>query len=127
MLCLGPGRDRALSQALSALAQQNRVVLIDDDGAELAAMLADEGLPVVGADGRIAADSLRDLEGLDAVMSQAPAETLREYRIALADRQGRLLPLICESGAVARLVVERHLCIDTTAAGGNASLIASVS
>ena len=82
---------------------------------------------MVGADGRIAADSLRDLEGLDAVMSQAPAETLREYRIALADRQGRLLPLICESGAVARLVVERHLCIDTTAAGGNASLIASVS
>jgi RHH-type proline utilization regulon transcriptional repressor/proline dehydrogenase/delta 1-pyrroline-5-carboxylate dehydrogenase len=127
VLCLGPGREALLAQALTALAQQNRVVMIDADGAELAALLAAEGLPVTGADGRIDADYLRELEGMDAVMSQASTEILRDYRIALADRQGRLLPLICESGAVSRLVVERHLCIDTTAAGGNASLIASVS
>jgi len=127
VLCLGPGRDAVLSQALSALAQQNRVVLVDTDGAELARMLASEGLPAIGADGCIEAEYLRDLQGLDAVMSRAPAKILREYRSALADREGRLLPLICEDGAAARLVVERHLCIDTTAAGGNASLIASVS
>jgi RHH-type proline utilization regulon transcriptional repressor/proline dehydrogenase/delta 1-pyrroline-5-carboxylate dehydrogenase len=36
-----------------------------------------------------------------------------------------LLPLICESADPQRYTMERHLCIDTTAAGGNASLIAA--
>jgi len=127
VLCLGPGTKTALSQALSALAQENPVVVVAPEGAELANLLSGEGLPVAGADGSIEAGVLRDLEGMDAVISQADTEQLREYRIALADREGKLIPLICESGAVSRLVVERHLCIDTTAAGGNASLIASVS
>jgi RHH-type proline utilization regulon transcriptional repressor/proline dehydrogenase/delta 1-pyrroline-5-carboxylate dehydrogenase len=126
VLCLGPGRETALAQALSALAQENRVLVIADDGAEIAELLSGEGLPVVGADGCIEPALLGELEGIDAVMSQAQADLLREYRIALAERDGKLIPLICETGAVSRLVVERHLCIDTTAAGGNASLIASV-
>ena len=36
-----------------------------------------------------------------------------------------LLPVITEHKLDQRYVIERHLCIDTTAAGGNASLIAS--
>ncbi|WP_286240908.1 hypothetical protein [Neptuniibacter halophilus] len=36
-----------------------------------------------------------------------------------------LLPLITEVDQPERFVLERHLCIDTTAAGGNASLIAA--
>ena len=50
---------------------------------------------------------------------------MREYRIALASRKGMLIPLINEC-APERYVLERHLCVDTTAAGGNASLIAAV-
>jgi RHH-type proline utilization regulon transcriptional repressor/proline dehydrogenase/delta 1-pyrroline-5-carboxylate dehydrogenase len=126
VLCLGPRRAQALNQALSALAQQNRVVMVCAEGSELADLLAGEGLPVFGADGHIEAAMLGEIDGMDAVMSQARDEVLRDYRIALADRDGKLIPLICELGAAERLVVERHLCIDTTAAGGNASLIASV-
>ena len=45
-------------------------------------------------------------------------------RAALANRTGPILPLITETGAPERYVLERHLCVDTTAAGGNASLLA---
>ena len=58
-------------------------------------------------------------------MSRAEIEQLRAYRIALADRDGKLIPLICGVDELDRLIIERHLCIDTTAAGGNASLIAA--
>ena len=52
-------------------------------------------------------------------------ETLRALRIALAARDGEIVPLITEAIAPHRYLVERHLCIDTTAAGGNASLLAA--
>ena len=45
-------------------------------------------------------------------------------RAALARRSGPILPLIAEQDAPERYVLERHLCVDTTAAGGNASLLA---
>ena len=125
VLCLGPGRREALSQALSALAQQNLVVLIAEQGDRLASLLSDNGLAANGADGYLEADTLRDLGGIDAVMSQAQPQQLQAYRIALAERQAKLIPLVCEDGVLERLIVERHLCIDTTAAGGNASLIAA--
>ena len=124
-MCLGPGREAALSQALSALAQQNRVVIVAEQGAELAGLLRANGLPAVGADGDIDAGCLQSIDGIDAVMSQARPQRLTEYRIALAGRDSKLIPLICEDGVLERLIVERHLCIDTTAAGGNASLIAA--
>ncbi len=48
-------------------------------------------------------------------------------RIALSRRDGPIIPLETQTVAPERYVVERHLCIDTTAAGGNASLLASSS
>lgn len=49
--------------------------------------------------------------------------TARSFAIALAKREGSIIPLICEHPDKAHVVEERHLCIDTTAAGGNASLL----
>ena len=45
-------------------------------------------------------------------------------RVALAWCPGPILLLIAKSDAPGRYVVERHVCVDTTAAGGNASLLA---
>lgn len=125
VLCLGPGRDNALVQAISALAQQNSVVIVASQADQLGELLQRAGLPATGIDGYVEADTLREIRAIDAVMSQAQDEQLSAYRIALADREGKLIPLICEIDALDRLIVERHLCIDTTAAGGNASLIAA--
>ncbi len=125
ILCLGPTRADALLQAISALAQQNSVVIVAEDAAQSGAMLHKAGLAAIGIDGSVEPDLLREVAGIDAVMSQAEPEQLRDYRIALSERDGKLIPLISEIDELDRLIIERHLCIDTTAAGGNASLIAA--
>ncbi|KMW58476.1 Proline dehydrogenase [Candidatus Rhodobacter oscarellae] len=51
-------------------------------------------------------------------------EDERAYAQALADRPGPLVPLITGQPDLAHVMHERHLCIDTTAAGGNAALLA---
>jgi RHH-type proline utilization regulon transcriptional repressor/proline dehydrogenase/delta 1-pyrroline-5-carboxylate dehydrogenase len=125
VLCLGPTRADALLQAISALAQQNSVVIVAEKADRLGELLHQSGMSAAGIDGSVEADSLRDITGVDAIMSHADTEQLRAYRIALADRDGRLIPLISGLDEPDRLIIERHLCIDTTAAGGNASLIAA--
>ncbi len=125
LLCLGPTSEAALTQAISALAQGNAVVVIAPGVADALKVFNDKGLPVAGIEGLLTAQALRLVNGYDAVLSQAETQTLHAYRLALAERKGPLLPLITETNMPERLVVERHLCIDTTAAGGNASLIAA--
>ncbi|MFK4811884.1 L-glutamate gamma-semialdehyde dehydrogenase, partial [Devosia sp. ZW T5_3] len=83
------------------------------------------------ATGCIALTSELDLDALaHAATFQAIAyfgidPNLRAIRIALSARDGALLPLLTSANDTARLQLERHICIDTTAAGGNASLMAS--
>ena len=64
------------------------------------------------------------MDGVAAVACSAERDVLRAMREALARRPGPILPLIAEPAAVERYVLERHVCVDTTAAGGNASLLA---
>ncbi len=123
LLCLGPGRELALQQATAALSLGNRVVVIATGDFQ---ELNDSVLPVVILEGLLKADDLAELSGFDAVLCQADERAAREYRQALSSREGALIPLIDEIQAE-RLIIERHLCIDTTAAGGNASLIATSS
>jgi RHH-type proline utilization regulon transcriptional repressor/proline dehydrogenase/delta 1-pyrroline-5-carboxylate dehydrogenase len=68
---------------------------------------------------------LATLKGFDAVMLWSGEDDLRAARIALAKRDGPLVPLISEADPAERLILERHVCIDTTAAGGNAALLAA--
>ncbi len=75
-----------------------------------------------GLDGRISPEQLAELPGLDAVIYSG--DDMRDYRKALAARDGKIVPLIAHPGFAGELIKERHLCIDTTAAGGNASLLA---
>lgn len=77
-------------------------------------------------DGQIAVETLQGLSGFDAVMYWGNETFAREMRVALAERPGPLLPLIANADA-SRLIIERHVCIDTTASGGNAELLVSVS
>src|SRR5690554_468945 len=125
VLCLGPDADSAIEQAVAALAQGNRVVVVAPGAEKRLADAIRAGLPVAAVDGLLDPDALLQLSGYDAVVSVAGQALLRQYRQALARRDGALLPLITEHQLDQRYVIESHLCIDTTAAGGNASLIAS--
>ena len=50
-------------------------------------------------------------------------ETARHIRGQLAIRPGTILPLITTKPTAADCLAERHVCIDTTASGGNAQLL----
>lgn len=112
-LCLGPTGEIALKQAKAA----------NDLGCTTLAVAP--GLSGQGTlDGNLEPRLLRLLSGLDLVISWANPDILKQMRIALAERDGPLLPFITNSDFT-QCRIERHVCIDTTAAGGNASLLAS--
>jgi RHH-type proline utilization regulon transcriptional repressor/proline dehydrogenase/delta 1-pyrroline-5-carboxylate dehydrogenase len=72
-------------------------------------------------------ETLTSLGQIDAVIAEGGKDALRPIRQALAARPGPIIPLLTSPDDICGLVSERTLCIDTTAAGGNASLLAEVS
>ena len=123
VLCLGPGADAAEAQVAAARAAGNAVVAVAAGAsATLTAHAADPHAVIL--DGQVAPDTLATVDGIAAVACCAERDVLRQMRAALARRVGPILPLIAEPDVPERYLLERHLCVDTTAAGGNASLLA---
>jgi RHH-type transcriptional regulator, proline utilization regulon repressor / proline dehydrogenase / delta 1-pyrroline-5-carboxylate dehydrogenase len=69
--------------------------------------------------------ALAGLPDIALAACEGAAEAARAIRRALSERPGPIVPLVrpAELGALCR--IERHLCIDTTASGGNARLLAA--
>ncbi len=104
VLCLGPGREAAEAQTRAA---------------------EQAGCTALAAGGHVPAEWLTDLDPLDAVLLWSEGEDARPYAQALAARDGAIVPLVTAADPAPYLTLERHLCIDTTAAGGNAALLAA--
>lgn len=81
--------------------------------------------PIVALEGHLATGALRELQGVDAIAAHHSEKELKEMKAELAERDGALMQLIMERNQPERYQLERHLCIDTTASGGNASLLAA--
>ena len=64
--------------------------------------------------------------GIAAVACSAERTVLAAMLAALARRPGSIVALTTEPAAPERHVLERHVSVDTTAAGGNASVLAQV-
>ena len=126
-LCLGPTPEIALAQAAQALGAGCGVVIAAPGAVDASKELQAIGAPAVALDGVVSPDVLRDIDGLAVIAACGASDWTRALRIELSDRDGPILPLVTEAIAPERYVLERHLCIDTTAAGGNASLLASTS
>ena len=123
VLCLGPGTAATKAQVATALDAGNAVVAVADEAtAALESLVPDPR--VVPLDGQVDPESLVTVDGIAAVACSADRDVLGAMREALARRPGPILPLITEPAAAERYVLERHVCVDTTAAGGNASLLA---
>ncbi len=105
LLCLGPTAAAAAAQADAVRALGGQAVLA-------------AGLP---------AAALTTLAGFSGALWWGDADKGRIFAKALAERSGPILPLICTMPDRAHAVLERHVCIDTTASGGNAQLLAEVS
>ena len=123
VLCLGPGAGAARAQLTTALHTGNSVVVVME-GAKAALASLPPDPRVVVLDGQVVPDALTAVNGIAAVASSADRDALAAMRRALARRPGPIVPLITEPDALERYVLERHVCVDTTAAGGNASLLA---
>ncbi|SDW16068.1 bifunctional proline dehydrogenase/L-glutamate gamma-semialdehyde dehydrogenase PutA [Litoreibacter albidus] len=65
-------------------------------------------------------------EGISGAVWWGDADTTRQLRQSLAGRDGPILQLITDVPRPCDTVAERHVCIDTTASGGNAALLAEV-
>ncbi|HAV07282.1 MAG TPA: hypothetical protein DCX13_00215 [Rhodobacteraceae bacterium] len=66
------------------------------------------------------------MKGFDLVALWSDAEDARSAARALAAREGALIGLVTGRADMAeRCRMERHICVDTTAAGGNAQLMAA--
>ncbi len=114
VLCLGPGPSAAQAQAVDANAAGCPSLRIVPGAAGSGSL-----------DGWLDPATLTDLLGFAAVAFYGNAEAVRPVRQALARRDGPILPLLTDPGPSPVHRLERHLCVDTTAAGGNASLLAA--
>ncbi|MFN3662713.1 bifunctional proline dehydrogenase/L-glutamate gamma-semialdehyde dehydrogenase PutA [Yoonia sp.] len=105
VLCMGPGPKAAAEQ--------------------IAAITALGGVGI-SAEGDLSPEALTTLTPLAGVIWWGDDGTGREIETALAKRDGPIIALITAQPDLAHACHERHVCIDTTAAGGNAALLAEV-
>jgi RHH-type proline utilization regulon transcriptional repressor/proline dehydrogenase/delta 1-pyrroline-5-carboxylate dehydrogenase len=68
--------------------------------------------------------ALTRLQGFSAAIWWGDTAQARLLAQHLSQRKGPILPLICDAPDAAHAQFERHICIDTTASGGNAQLLA---
>ncbi|WP_439102724.1 bifunctional proline dehydrogenase/L-glutamate gamma-semialdehyde dehydrogenase PutA [Congregibacter sp.] len=114
VLCLGPTAQEAAMQAGTAR-RMGCPALMVAPGVD----------STQGIDGKLARDTLKTLSNIAVVALWSDETDLREARQALANRDGALTPLVTGDDLDSYCVHERHTCVDTTAAGGNASLLAA--
>lgn len=123
ILCLGPTARSAEIQATTALSTGNSVIIISPEAEQIKKGLETTGAVIEAIEGILSTDALENVGPFDAIASNACVDELREMKIALSKRSGPLIPVITEDCAPERFILERHLCVDTTAAGGNATLL----
>jgi RHH-type transcriptional regulator, proline utilization regulon repressor / proline dehydrogenase / delta 1-pyrroline-5-carboxylate dehydrogenase len=124
VLCLGPDEPSARRQAELALLHGNGVVVVAPGATRIANDLGENGAIIGGVDKRLAPAAIEAGLMVDAVCHFGTDEALKPWRLALARREGPIVPLVTSEADAGRLIIERHICIDTTASGGNAELLA---
>jgi len=103
ILCAGPGADAAQAQAEAVTKLGGHAII---------------------ANGTLSPDDLTQAPDFGGVIWWGDAEQARALAIGLSQRSGEIIPLITGYPDTGHAVIERHVCIDTTAAGGNAALLA---
>ncbi|MCV6594965.1 MAG: bifunctional proline dehydrogenase/L-glutamate gamma-semialdehyde dehydrogenase PutA [Silicimonas sp.] len=119
VLCLGPDGETLLAQMVQGLALGNRVMAVAPGARAALKPLLGRGFALMVVDGALSDTSLLANAPVDLVAFRGTG-----LRPVLAARPGPILPLVTEAIAPAAYGNERAICIDTTAAGGNAALLA---
>ncbi|TYO88921.1 bifunctional proline dehydrogenase/L-glutamate gamma-semialdehyde dehydrogenase PutA [Oceanicella actignis] len=129
-LCLGPDEEALLTQCVHALAMGCPVVAAAPGAPRiLAPLLRAPGRgraapPLVALDGALDPEALTRLPIAVAAATPCAPDRFAALRRALAAREGPIAPLVAGLDAPQDFAHERVLSVDTTAAGGNAELLA---
>ena len=122
-LCLGPDPDTLLAQAVQALAAGNAVLAVSPAASGTLQPLLGKGLPLAAIDGIADPVESRSL-GIEVLAFSGQADVTRKICRMLAERSGPIVTMVTEVLYPEAYAHERAVCVDTTAAGGNASLLA---
>ncbi len=122
VLCLHDDGPTLRRQVLQALAAGNSVLAAGPRAARELADLIKPDVPLATLSFPVAIDALVQLDANGYAVSGELALRLRR---ALAQQSGPIRRVITEALAPGRYCAERAVCIDTTAAGGNAQLLAA--
>ena len=125
VLCLGPDAETLLAQVVQALVAGNAVLAAAPGAPNTLKPLLGKRLPLTAMDGQIEVEALKSLP-VDVVAFSGTSDLARFLRRALAVRNGPIVPLVSEVLNPAAYVHERAVCVDTTAAGGNPGLLATL-
>ncbi len=106
LLCLGPGQQAA---------------------AEQARLIREAGGNAVEYGKLISADILTILNGYSALVWWGDIEQAKSLDQALSETRGTIKPLITGKPDNGHILSERHVCVDTTASGGNTELLSRIS
>ena len=105
LLCMGPGAEAEQVQADAVKALGGTAIRVN---------------------GTLDLHLLENLTGISGVLWWGDQDTARQIEQHLARRVGPIIPMIPGKPDRARVLGERHVCVDTTAAGGNAALLGGV-
>lgn len=115
VLCLGPTMEAAYLQAGTARSFGCPAVVCAPGATDYWCL-----------DGELDAALLADLQGFEAVAFFGSDDEARAIREVLAHREGRLIPLCVADDLHHMCIQERHTCVNTTASGGNTTLLSSI-
>ncbi len=124
ILCLGPTIKDVEQQIVLTAATHNRAI-VPHLMLEQALKDAPELARYTRAANELSDASIAAFYDFDAVAYFADDARAREIRNGLAHMDGEIIPLISSNTSLYNWVHEFHVCTDTTAAGGNAELLAS--
>ncbi len=126
VLCMNSSADDLTDHVIQALLAGNSVVAVTGTPSDALLALQKPDVPLHIVIGSVAAECLSDIElEIDVVASAARNSKFAAIRKALAERDGPIVRLIDTRLDPTRFFLERAVCIDTTAAGGNAQLLAA--
>jgi len=114
VLCLGPTLAEARAQAKVAAANGCQAVIVAPQASE-----------AEGVAGRLDRCALATLPDFAVVALWSDPADQRAARQALSERAGPIIALSSGADLAERCRLERHICIDTTAAGGNTRLLSA--
>ena len=103
ILCAGPEHEAAQAQADAINKLGGRAIITS---------------------GTLSPNDLAKSSDFGGIIWWGDVEQARAMAIGLSQRDGEIIPLITCMPDTGHAVIERHVCIDTTAAGGNAALLA---